>query len=220
MPEIAKYAPHARNATERARARVGDPYHPGWCLRFVAHDVLGVSGVGDWEKMQAEGYNNVDDYWAAAVDHGKVVKTSDPAKIPAGSIVAWSGGEHGHAAYALGDGKIIGTDHPTHGRVGESTIKAITDDWDYKLLGAVLIDGGGYTYHQPAKRPARKYKVTAADGAPGHTSRSKSAPVGETAKSGATLTVNRLEQEGFIVWAVASKKDAELYYLADQLERA
>lgn len=140
-----KYAPGATKSRETALAWVGDKYPAGWCLRFQATKIFKVPGVGDWDRDRAA---DAEDYWKAAVARGVVVKTSDPAKIPAGVMILWTDpgrNDYGHAAYSLGGGMMVSTDLPTSGRVGKVKISEATRRWGHQLVGYVLVDGNGFT---------------------------------------------------------------------------
>lgn len=150
-----KYAPGAATARATALGWVGRKYPPGWCLRFQALEIFKVPGVGDWDRDRAA---DAEDYWKAAVARGKVVKTSDPAKIPAGVMIMWTDpgrNDYGHAAYSLGGGMMVSTDLPTSGKVGKVKISEASRRWGHKLVGYVLVDGNGFTLTpKPPKPPA------------------------------------------------------------------
>lgn len=211
MSKNNRYAPHATDARQRALAAEGDQYPTGWCLRWVATDVLGVPGTTDWTNRSADCH----DFWEAAKANGTVVETSDPAKIPADSMVMFAGEPHGHSGYALDDGLMVSTDFPVIGRIGVAPIAELVDRWGFKLVGAILEDGNGYLYQpRPADAP-RVFVVTNPDGAPGRTEPRLSAPLRARShkKPGARLNVAHMEQHGFTGWARVGK--STWYQLAD-----
>lgn len=225
MTKITRYAPHAADAETRARASVGDPYQTGWCLRFVAHDLYGVDPLVDRPKFDALGYNTATDYWEAAEARGEVVKASTAKDLPAGSAVFWTGpeGTDGHAAFYLSGEKIISTDLPEFGRVGEAHLVDVAAAWPgYELVGAVLVDGNGVSLKpRDGAPPPRRYKVTAAEGARGTEGLSRSSATVKVAKHGATLTAARLVQvPGTLdLRVVVESKGREVYYDLADLER-
>lgn len=141
-----RYAPHSRvdETTKRALAWIGRKYPPGWCLRWVATEVYAVPGLGDYD---GDGSADAEDYWKAAVAKGTAVKISDPAKIPAGVMIMWTGGsgDHGHAAYSLGGGMMVSTDLPTRGKVGRVKVDDVRRLWGLKLVGYITKSGNGWT---------------------------------------------------------------------------
>lgn len=148
-----KYAPNASKARQTALGWVGRKYPPGWCLRFQALEIFKVPGVGDFDR---DGHADAEDYWKAAITRGEVVRTSDPAKIPAGVMIMWTDpgrNDYGHAAYSLGDGEMVSTDLPNSGRVGRVKISEATRRWGHKLEGYVLVDGNGFTLAPKPKAP-------------------------------------------------------------------
>lgn len=191
-----RYAPNSRTATELALAKVGDEYPTGWCLRFAATDILGVPGTTDWDNQDA----NCHDFWDAAVIRGTVIETDDPAKIPAGALAIWSGGEHGHAAFTLGDGEVVGTDYPVHGRIDRHQIADLSEEWGYQLLGAILVDGNGYIYEPRPDDHRKTFKVIAAGGSRGYERPDTSAARGKKLRKGTKVDVELL-QVRFKVWA-------------------
>lgn len=190
---ISRYAPHSRTAPERALGFVGETYPDGWCLRFAATDVLGVPGTTDWSNTDADCH----DFWDAAVLRGTVIETDDPDEIPAHSLAIWSGDEHGHAAFALGEGEAVGTSFPTLGKIGRHRIADLTDAWGHTLLGAITVDGNGYIY---APRPddfRRSYEVANPSGAQGFTSPTSGAQIGAPLDPGTVLEPDELVQHQF-----------------------
>lgn len=53
---------------------------------------------------------------------------------PAGALVYWVGGKHGHIAVSLGGGNIRSTDRPK-GQVGNTTIAWLSREWGIKYVG-------------------------------------------------------------------------------------
>lgn len=215
---VTRYAPHAADAVPRALAQVGTSYPAGWCLRWAA-SIFGVPGVGDWDGDSA---NDAEDFWKAAVARGTVIKTADPEKIPAGSMVMWTGGshDHGHAAVAIGGGRMVSTDLPRRARIGNVEIDTVRTSWGLTLVGAILVDGNGYGLIKPAGASTlKKYRVTAESGLRGRTGPSTSHPTVMVAPEGKILTVKQLVQNGREQWAVSRQKNQDLYFSLAYLER-
>lgn len=222
MTKITGYAPHAADAEARARELVGNPYQPGWCLRFAVWTLLGVDPLVDRPKFDALGYNTAADYWKAAEERGEVVKATTSKDLPANSVAFWIGpdGTDGHAAFYLSGEKIITTDLPTTGRIGEAHLGDVAETWPgYELVGAVLVDGNGISLKpRDGAPPPKMFKVTAPDGARGVAGLSRSSARVKVAKPGTKLTASRLEQvPGTLeVRVVVDAKGGEVYYdLAD-----
>lgn len=203
-----RYAPHSRNATDRALAKVGDQYPDGWCLRFAATDVLGVPGTTDWDNPDADCH----DFWDAAKIRGTVIETDKPDKIPAGALAIWSGGEYGHAAFTLGDGEVVGTSYPVLGRIGRHPIADLSEAWGYQLLGAILVDGNGYIYEPRPDDHRQTYRAVVS--APAYSRPDTSAATGKKLRKGIKIEPT-LVQVRFKVWA---EHDGAFYRFED-LER-
>ena len=206
---VNRYAPHAENSRSRALARVGRSYPPGWCLRWVAREIFGVPGVGDYDGDRAA---DAEDFWKAAVRRGDVVKTSSPSKIPAGVMVMWTGGrnDHGHAAYSLGDGMMVSTDAPTRGKIGKVKIAWVKDHWGLTLVGYIKKDANGYIYRKPSgKREPKVYKVVAEGGLYGRRKPNRSAKIVRLAKKGERIKAVRLAEGAGMLWAVT---DNDVFY--------
>lgn len=215
---VTRYAPHVDDVVPRALAQVGKRYPRGWCLRWAA-SMFGVPGVGDWDRDKA---NDAEDFWKAAAAKGEVIKTSDPKKIPAGSMVMWTGGrnDHGHAAVAIGDGLMVSTDLPRMDAIGKVEIDDVRERWGLKLEGAILVDGNGYILKKPdGPKKDKQYKVTADSGLNGRAAPSLSAAVVMVAPEGKVLTVSSLVQRGRDVWAVSNQKKRDIYFHTRYLER-
>jgi hypothetical protein len=221
MTTISGFAPHAADAEERARARVGDAYQPGWCLRFIAHDVYGVLPLVDGAKFDETGGNSAADYWHAAVERGTVVKATAAKDLPQNSAVFWLGeeGEHGHVAFYTSGEKIISTDLPEIGFIGEAHLGDVEEQWGYKLVGAVLVDGNGISL-EPGEMPAPKYKVSNPDGARGTELISRSSAEVDVVPVGKAVKVDHLEQiPGTLdIRAVVKRKGGETFYDYADLE--
>lgn len=199
---MTKYAPHARDSRSRALARVGRRYPPGWCLRWVAREVFGVPGVGDWDGDRAA---DAEDFWKAAVKRGDVVRTSDPSKIPAGVMVMWTGGrnDHGHAAYSLGRGMMVSTDAPHRGYIGKVRISWVRQHWGLQLVGYIKRDANGYTYVRPkGTKAVKEYEVVARNGVNGRKAPRLKADVVRVAKHGETVKAVKLVEGAGMTWAV------------------
>lgn len=215
---VTRYAPHVDDAVDRALAQVGNRYPRGWCLRWAA-SMFGVPGVGDWDRDKA---NDAEDFWKAAVARGQVIATSDPKKIPAGSMVMWTGGrnDHGHAAIAIGGGRMVSTDLPSMDRIGEVDIDDVRTRWGLKLQGAILVDGNGYILKKPSgPKKLKRYKVTAKTGLRARSAPSTSAETVFLAPEGKIINAKTLVQRGRDVWAVTSHRKQDVYLHTDYLER-
>lgn len=132
-----RYAPHRGQPVERAQTWIGRGYQRGWCLRWALFEVLGV----------APSAPDAATYWTEALERGKVTRSRSPRRsdvIPAGALVLWTGGAHGHAAIADGQGNVVTTDLPVRSRVGVVPIEQIHDQWGYELVGYVEVDGAGW----------------------------------------------------------------------------
>ena len=198
---VNRYAPHAATSRKRALARVGNSYPAGWCLRWVAREIYGVPGVGDYDGDRAA---DAEDFWKAAVKRGDVVKTSSPSKIPAGVMVMWTGGrnDHGHAAYSLGDGEMVSTDLPRRGRIGRVRISTVKSSWGLTLVGYIKKDANGYIYRKPAKVEPKVYRVVVAGGINGRRKPNRSAKIVRVAKKGEKIVAVRLAEGAGMLWAV------------------
>lgn len=146
------YAPGLSGPGTRQRALdlVGTTYNPGWCLAFLLLEIYKVPGVASYDRHELGGRDaNAIDYWNAASERGEVVAAESGEAIPPGVMVVWTGGEHGHVAYALGDGEVVTTDLPVRGRVGVVSIEDIEQAWGLEPAGYVIRDGNGFTLVRP-----------------------------------------------------------------------
>lgn len=124
----------ASNFLGDALGSIGESYPIGYCLAFVTN--LAGSGIrpGIYDAISA---------WR---DSGK----KHPGEIPSGPApVFWGGGSagHGHVAAYVGNGKIVSTDAPVPGRVGEVPLGWIGQHWGLPYLGwtGVGNSSGPYT---------------------------------------------------------------------------
>lgn len=152
-----KYAPHTRtSALALAKAKVGKRNVVGMCAHEVIVNILGIPGPWKWG---GNGRAFAINYFLGAQ---KVVRTSDPAKIPAGAVVIWGprphastvGGQAGHIAIGAGGGYCYSTDLPRTGYWGKVKITDVIRLWSKPLVGYVLVDGMGYTLTDPPAAPA------------------------------------------------------------------
>ena len=144
---------YARRTMSEALARAkhldGHRNEVGMCLAEVA-EIYGLTGPYRWG---GNGRMWAINFWLAAVEHGEVVKTSDPRKIPAGAMVFHAprpkaksvGGMAGHVAIGAGSGKEYSTDQPHDGRRGKVSIRSVEKAWTKKLLGYIVVTGDGIT---------------------------------------------------------------------------
>lgn len=207
------YAPGLSGVGTKARATkwIGDKFAPGWCLYWCLTQVYKVPGLGDYDR---DGSADAEDYWKAAVKRGKVVHARDIKKldeIPEGVLLMWTGGsgDHGHAAYCLGNGQMVSTDLPIRGQVGRVAISQARVKWGLTFVGYVLVDANGYTLTraEPAKPPVKldqmtRYKVTAESGLKGRKGPSTSSKQVWLAKHGTTVRVVAIAEGDGRQWAV------------------
>lgn len=157
MTKPSKYS--MSTALRRAKALVGKPNKVGYCL---AECVALFGLVGPWRwggNGRAWAYN----YWLAAVSHGKVVKTNNPALIPEGAMTFFAprpgakdtNGRAGHVAIKVGASDVISTDRPRTGRWGRVSIASIQKAWGKPLLGYIITTGEGVTLTDKTSAPPK-----------------------------------------------------------------
>lgn len=138
------------SAGKKASSLVGHANKVGYCLQECVVTVYGIPGPYGWGgNGRAWAYN----YWLNAVAKGKVVKTSDPAKIPYGAMAfmtphphaTTTGQKAGHVFIGAGGGYCYTTDYPHSGRWGKVKIADLSRAWGKTLLGYILVSGDGYT---------------------------------------------------------------------------
>lgn len=160
---MTKYAKYTQTqAAARAKAKVGKSNAVGMCAHEVIVNIFGIPGPWKWGGNGSA--------WAVNYFKGaqKVVKTSDPAKIPAGAMAFFdaragattNGGKAGHVAVGAGGGYIYSTDLPKSGKWGKVKITDVQRLWGKKLLGYVLVDGMGYTLTDKPKPKPKPKPVT------------------------------------------------------------
>lgn len=215
-----KYAPNALKARATALSWVGKKFSPGWCLYWCLVYVYKVPGLGDYDH---DGDADAVDYWKAAKKRGKVVETTDPKKIPPGALIMWTGGKHGHAAFSLGDGRMVSTDLPTRGKVGECDIAEAHKRWGHQLVGYVEVDGNGFTLVQPEtpappKPKPEVYKVVPKIGLNARSGPSTKSKVLLAVKQGTKITATKIVTGDSRRWVVDASKPAR-YYAMEYLTR-
>lgn len=142
-------------ALTRAKARVGKPNRVGYCLEECVVNIYQIPGPWRWGGNGRPWALN---FWLSAVAHGKVVKTSNAADVPAGAMVFWDT-HYGHVAIGAGSGFVYSTDRPVNGRWGRVSINSISAAWGKHLLGYILVTGDGVdlrdrvTAPPPAPKP-------------------------------------------------------------------
>lgn len=160
-----EYAPHTMSdAAKRAKAKVGRANALGMCLAECINPAYNspYSIPGPW-RWGGNGKAWAINFWLAAVAHGKVLKTSDPKKIPAGALgfmvknadkgKAKPGGA-GHVFIGAGGGYAYSTDRPSNRKWGRVTIDSIESAWGMTLVGYVLVTADGYTLtDKPTSKP-------------------------------------------------------------------
>jgi hypothetical protein len=139
-------------AHARAKAKVGKSNQVGSCLAECINPAYNppLPIPGPW-RFEGNGKAWAYNYWLAAVEHGKVVKTSDPMKVPAGALLfhaprpraTTNGGKAGHVAISAGDGYEFSTDQPHDGHWGKVKIAAVEQAWGKKLVGYIVVTGDG-----------------------------------------------------------------------------
>lgn len=127
------------DVVRRVEAKIGTPNQIGMC-QLEVRTLFGVPSVGDFD---GNGASNAHDAWRSAVAHGRVVRETDPARIPAGAYIYFSGGTHGHVAVALGGGMCASTDWP-RGRWGRVSIATLISRWGGPMPGYIAVTGNGY----------------------------------------------------------------------------
>jgi hypothetical protein len=146
-PVTVKWAPvSGPAAVAAAKSWFGKPYGIGWCQKFT-NELFGTGTVGDFD--QDSDFDAVDG-WKAAVANGKVIRASSIssyAEIPPAVMLYWSGGSHGfgHAAVSIGGGRMVSTDLPVPGVVGNVPITMPHEKWGLDFVGYVTKEGNGYT---------------------------------------------------------------------------
>lgn len=152
---------HGSKLVDAAKDLKGKKLYSEACQSFC---VL-TAGTGAQGNFNADGDADAVDGWKKAKSKGKVVKTPKIKDVPAGTFAYWTGGSHGfgHAAITIGGGKIISTDAPTWGKIGEVSIDWIATNWrnNLKFVGYVVNDGDGHQMvdKKAVKRPKVKEKA-------------------------------------------------------------
>jgi hypothetical protein len=109
-----------RSAEATARVAEGDNFNViGMCQQQVR----------EWADIPAK--------YPDAVTSGKHAGPLKKTEPPRGAVLYWSGGSrgHGHVALSLGHGQVRSTDWPAPGRVGTTTERNITRDWNLTYMG-------------------------------------------------------------------------------------
>lgn len=217
------YAPGLSGAGTRPRALawVGDKFKAGWCLYWCLVYVFKVPGLGDYDH---DGDADAEDYWKAAVARGKVVHAKDIDKlddIPAGVLLMWTGGSHdnGHAAYCLGKGRMVSTDLPTSGQIGECDIELAHNRWRHTFVGYVLVDANGFTLTRetpPKPVPVKKlkYKVSSTAGVQVRDAPSTKGKVLQTYKKGTNVAPDKVVVAEGRHWLARQQSNKRWVYMA------
>lgn len=118
----------------------------GWCAVFT-RKAFGAPAIGDHD---GDGSADAEDVWKAAKHKHK---TSNPAEIPRGVPIFWSGGrgDHGHAAVSAGNGVMWSTDIKRPGHVDLVQIDEVRRKWGLTLLGWTEDINGVRVYTPPTK---------------------------------------------------------------------
>lgn len=135
---------HMSAAATRAAALVGGPTpfsEPNWCQHWCSRTVYDDQGPYYWGGTHNAWAINM---WLGAVEKGRVVKTSDPAKIPAGAMTFSKGAsKYGHVFIADGKAGCYTTDFPVSRKIGHVKIADLMRAWGHTLLGYIEVTGGG-----------------------------------------------------------------------------
>lgn len=146
---------HMSEAAKRAESLVGGPTphgEAGWCLEWVVRTVYGYKGDCRYRTSYGKSTSK---YWAiyyfySAVFLGKVVKTSDPTRIPRGAMVVSKGSsKYGHIFISLGDGWCATTDYPRSRKIGRVKVADLLAGWGHRLLGYIEVTGDGVDLRNP-----------------------------------------------------------------------
>lgn len=136
-------------AAAREQSATGKPASPhglaaGWCLWYVEE----MYGVPHW-------YPDATAAWEGAQHKHE---TSDPASIPRGVPVYWTGGSagHGHIAISAGNGHCWSTDIKRAGFFDRCPIAQIEQQWGLRLVGWSEDLAGVTIYHPRTKADERR----------------------------------------------------------------
>lgn len=142
---MTKYAPRTMTAAgNRAKSLVGHANRVGYCLAECVRTVYDIDGPYHWG---GNGQPWAINYWLSAVSRGKVVRTSDPKKVPFGAMLFFDSTRNRaeHVAIGAGGGYCFSTDFPRTGRWGKAKISSIESAWGMHLVGYILVTGDGIT---------------------------------------------------------------------------
>ena len=139
-----------------ARAKIGDGNGVGMCQK-ECRTVAGLPSAGD---VNGNGRASAYDAWTRCVRDGEVVKTSDPRKVPAGTLVYYKGGTKGdgHVMISVGNGLGVSTDLPRAGRWGLVSLSMPEKEWGMTMVGYVV------TYFDGSKLASKPTVARAAKG--------------------------------------------------------
>lgn len=123
----------------------------GWCAVFT-RTAFGAPAIGDHD---GDGAADAEDVWKAAKHKHP---ETNPARIPRGVPVFWSGGagDHGHAAVSAGNALMWSTDVKRPGYVDLVPIDDVRRKWGLQLLGWTEDINGVSVYVPPAPAPPKK----------------------------------------------------------------
>lgn len=118
----------------------------GWCAVFT-RSAFGQPAIGDFD---GDGAADAEDMWKAAKHKHP---ETNPARIPRGVPIFWSGGasDHGHAAVSAGQGLMWSTDIKRAGHVDLAPIDDVRRKWGMNLLGWTEDLNGVRVYTPPTK---------------------------------------------------------------------
>lgn len=118
----------------------------GWCAVFT-RTAFGAPAIGDHD---GDGAADAEDVWKAAKHKHP---ETNPARIPRGVPVFWSGGagDHGHAAVSAGNALMWSTDVKRTGYVDLVPIDDVRRKWGLTLLGWTEDINGVRVYTPPTK---------------------------------------------------------------------
>lgn len=143
-------------ADRRGASLVGSatPFNqPNWCQFWCSRTVYNDQGPYYWGGTKNAWAINM---WLGAVERGRVVKTADPKKIPAGAMTFSKGAsKYGHVFIGDGKGGCYTTDYPKSRIIGHVPIGQLMSAWGHQLLGYIEVTGAGTDYRGKSQSPVQ-----------------------------------------------------------------
>lgn len=115
----------------------------GMCLKTVR----GYYGINSKYPDAESGYN-----------HTKYRHRVDINDIPAGVVIWWTNGRHGHVAISIGNGLCLSTDWKERGKIDVARIADIGPRWGQTFQGGFTEDINDVRYWKPAPKPTVSLK--------------------------------------------------------------